>query len=50
MTYSLDILEIHLEQCHVLLFTIICHFKQLIFIDTVVLHTLPSMYKKCNNI
>ena len=50
MFYSLDILEIYLEQCHVFLFTKICYFKQLIFTDTVVLHTLPSMCKEYNNI
>ena len=50
MFYSLDILEIYLEQCHVFLFTKICCFKQLIFTDTVVLHTLPSMCKEYNNI
>ena len=46
MFYSLDILEIYLEPCHAFLFTKICYFKQLIFTDTVVLHTSPSMCKE----
>ena len=46
MFYSLDI---YLEQCHVFLFTKITYFKQLIFTDTVVLHTLSSMCKEYNN-
>ena len=50
MFYSLDILEIDLEQCHVFLLTKISYFKQLIFTDIVVLDILPSMCKKYNHI
>ena len=38
MLYSLDILEIYVEQCHVFLFTKICYFKQLIFTGTFAQH------------
>ena len=50
MFYSLDILEIYLEQCPVFLFTKIPSFNQLIFTGTVVLHTLRSVCKEYNNI
>ena len=43
-------LEIYLEQYHRFSFTKICYIKQLLFTDTVVLHTLPSMCKENNNI
>ena len=50
MFYSLDILDIYLEQRHVFLLTKISYFKQLIFTDTVMLHILPRVCKEYNNI
>ena len=44
------LLEIYLEQYHRFSFTEICYIKQSLFTDTVVLHTLPSMYKENKNI
>ena len=44
------LLEIYLEQYHRFSFTKICYIKQSLFADTVVLHTLPNMYKETNNI
>ena len=44
------LLEIYLEQYHRLSFTKICYFKQSLFTETVVLHTLLSMCKENNNI
>ena len=50
MFYSLDTQEIYLEHCHVFLFSKISYFKQVIFTDKVVLHTLPSVCNDYNNI
>ena len=44
------LLEIYLEQYHRFSFTKICYIKQLLFTDTVALHTLPNMCKESNNI
>ena len=43
------LLEIYLEQYHRFSFTKICYITQSLFIDKVVLHTLPSMCKENNN-